>query len=120
VNKKNKLANVAVAKARELQALIDTLNNTTVGGLSDRIDTNDLAITSLSQADTSINEALNVMNNKLNSIAASFGIVFDNTGLITSEDYLSRTHSYEDATINDTTDGTGTESVTTKTTQGVN
>ena len=120
MNKKNKLANVAVAKARELQSLIDTLNNTTVGGLSDRIDANDLAITSLDQANTSTSEALSVVDNKLNAIATLFGIVFDNAGLITSEDYLSHTHSHEDATINDTTDGTGTESVATKTTQGVN
>jgi len=120
MKKNNKLASVAVAKARELQTLIDTLNSTTVGGLSDRIDENNLAIAQLQQVNTSTNETINVLINKLNALVSLFGIEFDSDEKITSEDYLSHTHSYEDATINDTTDGTGEESVTTKTTQGVN
>ena len=60
-----------------------------------------------------------VLSNKLDAIAGLFGVVFNVDGTINTESYSSHSHSYLDATINDTTDGTGTSTDTARETNGV-
>ena len=125
--KSNNLGAVALTKARELQALIDILNNTTVGSLNEDITANANAIISLN-ADvdtldgkvTTNTNAIASLNAKMNALATLFTLVFNQDGSMASEAYTTHTHDYEDATIADTADGTGVESSTTKTTAGVN
>ncbi len=88
----------SIVKSRELQELIDTLNNTTVGNLQSQID---------------------LINRKIDAIAGLFSILFNTNGTLSSEAYTTHTHNYEDETIADTADGTGTSTTTTKTTTGV-
>ena len=56
------------------------------------------------------------VTSKLEKIIQLFSITFDSNGNIISNNYTSHTHSYKDATIADTAEGTGTLSETTKTT----
>lgn len=121
------LAAAASVKIRELQVLIDTLNNTTVGSLNEDIAANATAIaanttniTANTTAITANTSAIALINAKLTAIAGLFGLVFDINGALTSNSYTSHTHTYEDATIADTADGTGTVTITAKNTQGVN
>jgi len=60
-----------------------------------------------------------ILNNKLNAIANLFGVTFNGDGTINTESYNGHTHEYADATINDTADGSGTQTNTTRETQGV-
>jgi len=118
-NRKDKLGSVAMAKTSDLQSLIDTLNNTTVGGLS-----NDIAklTTKVNSQDILINnlqDSLTLAQSKIDSISAIFNILFDSLGAITQESYSAHTHQYSDLTIGDTADGTGVASSTPKNTQGV-
>jgi len=96
--KKKLLDKAAVVKTRELNALIDTLNNTTIG---------------------TINDDISMLNKKIDALSSVFGLVFNADGTLASEAYSTHTHKYEDDTIADTSDGTGETTTTTKTTQGV-
>jgi len=138
---------VAIGKAAYLQSLIDKLNSTTVGDLSDRIDSNDNDIAVLSgridsndtdisnlsdridSNDTDISNLsdridsndtdIALINQKIDTIAAIFSIVFNSDGTLSSEEYSTHAHDYVDSTIADTEDGSGTQTDTTKTTAGV-
>ncbi|MDT8337579.1 MAG: hypothetical protein RQ763_00125 [Sulfurimonas sp.] len=139
--KSNNLGAVAITKARELEALIDILNNTTIGTLNEDIaaNANDIAtlnegitananaivainesIATLNTAITANAEALAVIDAKIGALSTLFSLAFDVAGVLTTEAYTTHKHSYEDATIADTADGSGTETSTTKTTTGVN
>lgn len=167
-NSKRNVGSSAVVKARELQELIDVLNNTTVGSLSERIDENQSGINTLSTSlqnilqsvstntsaidtlatslqavsnkadenETSIDalstslqslsqqvsenaSAIALINSKIDAIASIFSVIFNTDGSLSSQGYTSHMHSYEDGTIADTVDGTGTQTDTTRTTQGV-
>ena len=141
------LGAVAMGKSAYLQSLIDKLNSTTVGGLSDRIDSNDTDITVLGgridSNDTDISTLsgraeshdtdiatlsgridsndtdIALINEKINTIASLFSLLFNSDGSLSSEVYTSHVHEYIDSTIADTVDGTGTQTDTTKTTTGV-
>jgi len=133
VNSKQNLGAVAIVKTNHLQSLIDKLNNTTVGDisnridsndtdisiLSDRIDSNDRDISSLSDRIDSNDTSIALINEKINTLASLFSLVFNDDGTLDSEDYTTHTHDYIDSTISDTTDGTGEQTDTTKTTTGV-
>ncbi len=101
-----KLSKLALSKSYILQNLINTLNNTTVGSLS-----NDIG---------NIQTELTTLNTRIVNFASLFGVVFNPDGTITSEDYTTHKHNYKDKTINDTDDGTGVETDTTRETLGVN
>ena len=118
--KSNNLGAVALTKARELQALIDILNNTTVGSLSDDITANTNAITGINNTLVSINNSISLINTKVSTLTSIFSIMLNTDGSLMSEAYSSHTHAYEDGTINDTVDATGTQTDTTRNTQGVN
>jgi hypothetical protein len=121
LNKKsNNLGVVALTKAKELQVLIDTLNNTTVGSLSDNITTNANAITGINNTLVSINNSINLINTKVSTLASIFSIMLNTDGSLLSEAYSSHTHAYLDGTINDTADATGSQTDTIRNTQGVN
>lgn len=62
----------------------------------------------------SFEDAINDTSAKLDEIIRLFSIVFDSSGNITSNNYTTHKHNYQDATIADTADGTGTLSETTK------
>ena len=141
------LGAVAMGKAAYLQSLIDKLNNTTVGDLSARIDSNDNDIVALSDRvssnDTDIanlgtridsndndiatlgsradshDSDISLINTKIDTLATIFSIVFNADGTLNSEAYTAHTHDYVDSTIADTADGTGTQTDKTKTTTGV-
>lgn len=134
-SKKNaNLGAVALTRTRDLQALIDTLNNTTVGSLANDMAANATAIATLNEhltlRDSDISEnttaiainstAITLLSTKLSSLCTLFGVVFDESGNVVAQEYSTHTHDYADATIADTADGTGVESSTTKTTTGVN
>jgi hypothetical protein len=133
-NKESKLSYAAVAKNRELEELIAILNNTTVGSLADGIANNASDIdalessvgslaqtiaTNASDIDT-LQSSVSLLSMKLASLAQLFGVVFTTEGAIASQNYTTHAHAYEDDTIADTADGTGTVTHTTKNTQGVN
>lgn len=127
------LGAVAMGKAATLQALIDKLNSTTVGDLSDRIDSNnnditvlsgrinsnDIDIANISDRIDSNNADIALINKKIDTVAAIFSIVFNSDGTLSSEEYSTHAHDYVDSTIADTEDGSGTQTDTTKTTAGV-
>ena len=126
--KSNNLGAVALTKARELQSLIDILNNTTIGSLSEDTTANANAIVAINNNITVLTNAVNInmnaislLNAKIDSLATLFALGFDSTtGALTTEAYTTHAHNYNDTTIADTADGTGTETITTKTTEGVN
>jgi hypothetical protein len=109
-DKSSKLSKLALSKSYNIQALIDKLNNTTAGDLSDRIDGNDYDIENLQTNLTSINTNINLINTKINNFANLFGITFNADGTIDTENYLTHKHDYID---------TNNDEDTTKTTQGI-
>ncbi|MGB3988524.1 MAG: hypothetical protein WBK67_02405 [Minisyncoccales bacterium] len=122
--KSNSLGAVALAKARELQDLIDILNSTTVGDLVEQLAlkatkqelTDGLALKATKQE---LTDGLALVHAKINSLAAVFGATFNVDGTINIEEYTTHAHNYEDATIADPVDGSGAMTTETKTTQGV-
>jgi hypothetical protein len=84
-----------------------------------RLTTVESAISNLEGRVTSNEDDKLIAMNKLNAIATVLGITFNSDGTLNTEAYSSHTHSYEDSTINDTADGTGTETVTVKSSSGV-
>jgi hypothetical protein len=56
------------------------------------------------------------VQSKINAISALFSIIYNESFLIQSQAYTTHKHSYTDTTINDTEDGTGTATITIKTT----
>lgn len=96
-----KLAKLGVIKAHELQALIDVLNNTTVGELNSKVNSLESKVSALEDKNNSLESEVNSLKQRL-------------------ENYENHNHGYEDTTINDTADGSGTPSTTNKTTGGVN
>lgn len=103
-----KMAQLGLIKAADFEKLINTLNNTTIGTLRADTDTNTANISSLQTAVNTLNTLLTNINNSLTELEGRM------------QNYENHTHNYQDATINDTSDGSGTESTTTKTTGGVN
>ncbi len=99
------LSLAAIGRVNNVQALIDKLNNTTVGGINSRIDGHGVLLA--------------LIHTKINTLASLFGIVFNADGTLNSEAYTTHTHSFIDSTITDTADGTGIKKDTTKTTTGV-
>ena len=96
-----RLGKVAWIRTKKLNALISTLQNTTIGTINSDIEAIELNINNL--YNTSI-----VTNNKIASIADIFGITFNPDGTAISQTYTQHTHEYTDSTILDTADGTGT------------
>ncbi len=93
-----RLGRVAFIKAKKLDKLIDILQNTTIG---------------------TINDDINIIDTKINSIASLFGITFNTDGTIDTEAYTQHTHNYTDTTITDTEDGSGTEQAMDKETAAI-
>lgn len=88
----NNLGSAAIVKAGYLQSLIEKINNTTVGDLNARIDSND--------------SELALINKKIEALAALFSLVFNSDGTLNSEAYSSHKHGYTDSTgENKTTTG---------------
>jgi len=107
--KSNKIATKAFVATRDLQALIDTLNNTTIGTLNTDIGNIQLAL--------NVNTvAITLINTKINSIASIFGVTFNPDGTLLTETYSTHAHTYSDATI----DATGIVTNTSRNTLGVN
>ena len=122
-----------MVKTAYLQSLIDKLNNTTVGGLNARIDSNDIDIATLTgridsndidiatlTARIDSNDTdITLINEKINTLASLFSLIFNSDGTLNSEAYTTHTHNYTNSTIQDTADGTGIQTDTTNTTTGV-
>lgn len=66
---------LALAKIREIQELIDELNNTTVGNLSNRLSI-------VEQNQISLGQILNVNSVKLDTIATFLEIEFNSDGTL--------------------------------------
>lgn len=66
-----------------------------------------------------LSDKLDLVSNKMDAIAALFGMTFDVDGVLTAENYTAHTHDYNDKTISDTGDGTGVETDTARVTAGV-
>jgi hypothetical protein len=111
--KRDRIGLIAFKKARQLDKLITELQNTTIGSLNDEVDNNTLNI-------NNIHNTLTVMQTQIQSISNLFGITYNPDGTIQNENYTAHTHNYEDATISDTTDGSGVETSVTKESGGVN
>jgi hypothetical protein len=109
-DKSNKLSKLALSKSYTIQALIDKLNNTTVGNLSDRIDDNDYDIGNIQTSLNTLNNNINLINTKMSNFASLFGVTFNADGTINTENYSIHKHDYID---------TNKDIDTTKTTQGV-
>ncbi|QDF29008.1 hypothetical protein [Halarcobacter anaerophilus] len=112
-NKKDKLGLLAFKKTKQLNALIQELRNTTIGSLNEDVNANANAI-------IQIDEALTIINAKIDSLSNLFGITYNTDGTIATESYTTHTHNYEDTTINDTVDGSGSETATQKESGEVN
>jgi hypothetical protein len=54
------------------------------------------------------------LNAKISAISSVFGITFNEDGTLNTESYSSHKHNYEDSTITDTPDGSGTLQTSTK------
>lgn len=111
--KKDKLGLLAYKRAKKLDKLIEELQNTTIGSLNEDVNAN-------TQSINSINQTIQIIQTKLQSIAELFSITFNPDGTIASENYTNHTHSYTDSTISDTEDGTGTQTDNTKQTTNIN
>ena len=96
-----RLGKIAYLRTKKLNDLIATLQNTTIGGLLLRVENNEDDIITL-------DDRIDLLNTKMNSIASLFGITFNTDGTINTESYTPHTHGYTDSTIPDTADGTGT------------
>ena len=99
------LVNLNAIKNRQLQELVDILNNTTVGSITQDID--------------NIYNTLGVISNQIAALGSVLNITFNPDGTLLNNGYTAHRHDYEDSTINDTADGTGTISTETKQTGGV-
>lgn len=111
--KKDKLGLLAYKRAKRLDKLIEELQNTTIGSLNEDINAN-------TQSIDNINQSLQIIQAKIQSIADLFSITFNPNGTIANENYTNHTHSYIDSTVSDTEDGTGTQTDTTKQTTNIN
>jgi prophage DNA circulation protein len=110
--KKDKLGLLAYKKSKKLDALIQELQNTTIGSLNESVSLN-------TQNINNINKVLQNMQTKIESLSELFQIVFNEDGTITDQAYTTHKHSYKDSTINDTEDGTGVLTNITKETTGI-
>jgi hypothetical protein len=102
-----------LAAMQDLEITFDANNNVDVDGIKNTVTANTANIAT----NTDSIAALTV---KLDNVANLFGITFNSDGTIATESYTGHTHDYVDSTIEDTADGTGTQTDTTKTTAGVN
>ena len=66
-----------------------------------------------------LSDKLDLVSNKLDVIASVLGVTFNVDGTLDAETYSTHTHGYNDETIADTDDGTGTSTDTARTTSGV-
>ena len=98
--------------AQSLGITFDANNNVTGNQTTDDIAAID------SKATTNAND-IQVLSNKINAIAAVLGITFNGDGTLASEGYSTHTHAYLDGTIADTDDGSGVQTDTQRTTDGV-
>lgn len=93
------------ALIQDFAIAFDANNNVLENGIKDDVESN--------------KNRLDIIESKLDSIASFFGITYYPNYTIHNENYTTHTHDYEDGTINDTNDGTGTQTDTTRTTTGV-
>ena len=65
------------------------------------------------------NVKINKLQAKIDAISNLFTISYNSDGSINTESYTAHTHSYKDKTIEDTADGSGATTDTSRTTGGV-
>jgi hypothetical protein len=118
-NKRNKLGQIALKKARQLDKLIMKLKNTTIGSISEATNNNSRKIEAIEKNINNINSELLKIKTEVQSISSILGIEYNEDGTVLGEKYTTHTHNYKDVVITDTDDGSGVESETTKETDGI-
>lgn len=86
---KEKKANLALLRLAQLNELIKTLENTTVGQLQSEVQTQQETMESLQSEITKMNKKLDVLINL-------FGVSFDESFTLIDESYSTHTHKVDD------------------------